>query len=236
MIEELRKRVSDLLSSDTLGHGMDHVNRVYTLSKKFAEQEKANKDIVAMIALLHDVDDYKLFGEESAKNLTNARKILEEVGVDAKVQEQVLSQIQCLGYSKRLRGIEPTTLEGKIVSDADMCDGIGATGIIRVHSYGLKINRPFFNQDIFPTDECDTEHHLKGNSSSVNFIIASLLEYKNHMLTESGLREAKQRHEVIVDFLYNYFKEENAPEWVTYLDKCLSGTNQNEKIIIHKRD
>lgn len=224
MLEEIRKRVSDLLDNDQSGHGMDHINRVYTLALKFAEEEQADKEMVAMIALLHDVDDYKLFGEESAKNLTNARKIMQEVNVDSKMQEQILSQIKCLGYSKRLKGIQPTTLEGKIVSDADMCDGIGATGIIRVHSFGLKINRPFFNPDIFPTDECTTEHHLKGNSSTVNFIIASLLEYKNHMLTDAGCTEALKRHEVIVKFLYHYFEEENVPEWTLYLDKYLSGS------------
>ena len=48
---------------------MEHVNRVLNLSLKFAKTERANKDVVALIALLHDVDDYKLFGIESAENL-----------------------------------------------------------------------------------------------------------------------------------------------------------------------
>lgn len=41
--------------------------------------------------------------------------------------------------------MSPTTIEGKIVSDADMCDGIGAMGILRAHQYGVKIGRPFFS-------------------------------------------------------------------------------------------
>lgn len=224
MLEEIRKRVSDLLCEDTSGHGIDHINRVYTLALKFAEIEKnANKDIVAIIALLHDVDDYKLFGEESAKNLTNAKRIMQETNVDLQVQEHVLKEIECLGYSKRLKGMKPNTIEGKIVSDADMCDGIGTIGIIRVHSYGMKINRPFFNPNIFPTDEFDTEHHIKGNSSTINFIIATLLEYKNNMLTDAGTKEALKRHNIIVNFLYSYFEEENVPEWTQYLHKYLSG-------------
>ena len=221
MLEEIRKRVYDLLNEDTSGHGMDHINRVYTLALKFAEEENANKEIVAIITLLHDVDDYKLFGEESAKNLTNAKRIMQEVNVDSAIQEKVISEIKKLGYSKRLKGLEPSTLEGKIVSDADMCDGIGATGIIRVHSYGMKINRPFFNPDVFPTDELDAEHHTRGNSSSINFIIASLLEYKNKMLTNAGTKEALKRHEIIVEFLYRYFEEENATAWTAYLKDYL---------------
>lgn len=65
MIEEVKRQVSELLDKDVSGHGMDYINRVLSLSLKFAEKEKANKEIVALIALSHDIDDYKLFGEES---------------------------------------------------------------------------------------------------------------------------------------------------------------------------
>ena len=55
-------QVQSLLSHDTSGHGMDHINRVLHLSKKFARQEGANEEMVFLIAMLHDVDDYKLVG------------------------------------------------------------------------------------------------------------------------------------------------------------------------------
>lgn len=51
------------------------------------------------------------------------------------IKERVLDEIKTIGYNKRLNGITPITLEGRIVSDADMCDGIGATGIIRCYQY-----------------------------------------------------------------------------------------------------
>ena len=60
MIEKIRKQVCKLLDKDNSGHGMDHINRVLNLALKFAEKENANKKIVSLIALLHDVDDYKL--------------------------------------------------------------------------------------------------------------------------------------------------------------------------------
>lgn len=125
--------MSKLLDKDASGHGMDHVNRVLNLSLKFAERENVNKEIVALIALLHDVDDYKLFGEESQKNLTNAKRIMERVSVSLEIQKKVCESLNCIGYSKRLKGIVSETIEGKIVSDADMCDAIGAIGILRVH-------------------------------------------------------------------------------------------------------
>lgn len=132
MIEEVRKKVCELLDKDNSGHGMEHIERVLKMSLKFAEKEKANREIVAFIALLHDVDDYKLFEIENANNLINARKILQQCSIESNIREQVLDAIKTIGYSKRLNGIIPITLEGMIVSDAGMCDAIGSTGILRV--------------------------------------------------------------------------------------------------------
>ena len=126
MIEKVKEQVVELLDKDNSGHGMDHINRVLNLSLKFAEKEKANKDIVALIALLHDVDDYKLFGMENAENLTNAKRIMSYCNINDEIQNQVCSELKCIGYSKLLKGFRPKTIEGQIVSDADMCDEMGA--------------------------------------------------------------------------------------------------------------
>ena len=75
MIEKVKQQVYDLLNNDNSGHGIEHIKRVLALSLKFSNIENANKDIVTLIALLHDVDDYKLFGMDNAKNLTNAKKL-----------------------------------------------------------------------------------------------------------------------------------------------------------------
>lgn len=221
MIEEVKRQVCELLDKDVSGHGMDHINRVLSLSLKFAEKEKANKEIVALIALLHDIDDYKLFGEESQKNLTNAKRIMDNVNVDSETQKIVCESLKCIGYSKRLKGIVSETIEGKIVSDADMCDAIGAIGIIRVHQFGLKIDRPFFLRETFPIENDSYEYHIKKTVSTINFIIEVLLKYKDLMLTNTGMEEAKKRHKIIVYFLYQYFDEEDAPEWTKFLNRYL---------------
>ena len=44
------------------------------------------------------------------------------------------------------------------------------------------------------------------------------------MLTGAGKEEAKYRHQLIVDFLYHLFQEENALEWMEYLGKVLRQT------------
>lgn len=75
MIDEIKKQVYNLLNNDDSGHGYDHVERVLNLALKFSQQENANVSIVTLISLLHDVDDYKLFGIDNENNLTNAKKL-----------------------------------------------------------------------------------------------------------------------------------------------------------------
>ena len=222
MIDNVKQEVIKLLDKDNSGHGMDHINRVLDLSLKFAEKENANEQVVALIALLHDVDDYKLFGMENAEKLINAKKIMDNCNVDNDIQKQVCDALNNIGYSKRLKGHCPTTLEGKIVSDADMCDALGANGILRVYTYSMKNGKPFFDRNIFPIEDMNAEKYTrKCADSSVCHIFEKTLKLKDLMLTDSGKEESKNRHQIVVDFLYHLFNEENAPEWTEYLNNYL---------------
>lgn len=222
MIEIVKNLVYDLLNTDNSGHGNDHIDRVLKLSLKFADRENANRDVVSLIALLHDVDDYKLFGEENAKNLTNARNIMHKANVPNDIQNQVLDSLKCIGYSKLLKGFRPTTIEGKIVSDADMCDALGVNGVLRVYKYSMKNGKPFFDKTIFPIEDMTADKYTrKCADSSVCHIFEKILKLKDLMMTESGKQEAQDRHQIIVDILFHLFKEEETPEWSEYLIKYL---------------
>ena len=222
MIEEVKEQVYKLLNKDNSGHGMDHINRVLDLSLKFADKEHANREIVSLIALLHDVDDYKLFGIENAENLTNAKRIMSECAIDDEIQNKVCSELKCIGYSKLLEGFRPKTIEGQVVSDADMCDALGSNGILRVYTYSLKNGKPFFDRNVFPIEDMTADKYTKRCAdSSVCHIFEKILKLKNLMITDSGKEEAKERHQIIVDFLYHLFNEENAQEWTKYLDEYL---------------
>lgn len=223
MIEKVKNQVYELLDKDNSGHGMDHINRVLNLSLKFAEKEKADKDIVALIALLHDVDDYKLFGSENAENLTNAKNIMNNANVSSDIQNQVLKSLKCIGYSNLLRGFRPTTIEGMIVSDADMCDALGVNGVLRTYKYSMKNGKPFFDKNVFPIENMSADKYTrKCADSSVCHIFEKVLKLKDLMMTESGKKEAKSRHEIVVNILYHLFEEEEAPEWTEYLNKYLN--------------
>ena len=214
MIEEVRKQVCKLLDKDNSGHGMKHIERVSKMSLRFAETENADKETVALIALLHDVDDYKLFGTEIADDLTNAKNILEQCSIDNEIKELVINSIKTIGYSKRLKGITPSTLEARIVSDADMCDSIGSTGILRSYQYNSVHGNLFFDKNIYPTlNMSSSDYVAKKTGTVVTHMFEKLLKLKDLMLTDSGKKEAIARHKIMVEFLYHFFEEENVPEW-----------------------
>lgn len=212
--------VANLLRQEDSGHGIDHANRVLRLSLKFAEAENADPTLVALVALLHDVDDYKIFGEGSAKNLTNAKTIMQQCRVNAKTQTEVERSIHEIGYNKRLASQIPITLTGKIVSDADMCDALGATSVIRAHSFGVKRGRPFFDRNFTPPKDLNLDAYSDHSTNiTVLHFFEKVLRLKDFMLTEPGRQEAIERHKFTVEFLKHLFEEENASEWLDYLRK-----------------
>lgn len=223
--KKVEAAVIKLLGGEKSGHDYEHVNRVVKLALRFARSEKENGDnvnveVVVLTALLHDVDDYKIFGQESADKLLNARKIMTDAGIDEMVQEWVCSNIHEIGYRKRLKGISPVSLEGMIVSDADMCDAMGANGILRTHAYAIASGYSFFDKDVFPVDKISGEAYgSERTTTSVCHFFEKLLKLKDFMLTRSGREEAGRRHKIMVDFLENLFEEDNATEWMKLLEK-----------------
>lgn len=222
MIEKLKEEVYKLLNSDDSGHDMSHINRVLKLSLDFARNEDVDKTIVSLIALLHDVDDYKLFGNESEEKLLNAKRIMKTANIEPDIQSKVLSELDCIGYSNLLKGKRPSSMEGKIVSDADMCDTFGANGILRVYKYSLKHGKPFFDKNIFPIEDMTADKYTrKCADSSVCHLFEKPLKLKKLMFTEAGFKEASKRHQMMIEFLYQLFDEEDASDWKIYLDKYL---------------
>lgn len=172
---------------------------------------------------MHDVDDYKLFGEANAKHLTNANTILDASGIGGTTKQQVLEIIRSMGYNKYLEGVRPSTLEGGIVSDADMCEAIGSQGILRSHAYNLSKGIVFFDKTTMPSTDKKSSQQYRNNKNehAVQHFFDKLLLIPAILLTDAGREEGDKRLRVMQDFLSELFREEDAAEWVEYLEQFL---------------
>lgn len=211
------------LMGGSAGHGADHSIRVYEFAMKICDTEPyADRKIVTLASLLHDVDDYKFFGKES-KDLDNARQIMKKYNITKDVEDRVIYIIKNMGFSKRLKGIVPDTIEGKIVSDADMLDAMGAIGMVRTIEYNYSKNGQFFKEDLFPELNVTSESYSTPpeKSSVVNHCFEKLLKIHNIVYTDFAKKEGLKRNKTMINFLKDFFEEQNAPEWRKFLDKYL---------------
>lgn len=86
MDEAVFDRASDyirrLFEGDSSGHDFYHSMRVHDLARSICREEGGDEDIVRLAAILHDVDDRKIFRTE---NHANARAFLDSESIPADV-------------------------------------------------------------------------------------------------------------------------------------------------------
>jgi uncharacterized protein len=88
--------MEECLGADSSGHDVEHINRVVKNAEKILEFEKdADKDVVLLSAILHDVDDYKLGG-----NGENLERFFNENDVDENLRTKIRDVIENISFSK----------------------------------------------------------------------------------------------------------------------------------------
>lgn len=201
VLDGLLSDLQKFFKNDYSGHDFNHTMRVYKLAYNIAIQEHANLEIVSLAALLHDVDDVKL---TQSINYQNARLLMNKYGID-KVQEEVIAIIQDVSF-KGNQSKSPSTLEGKIVQDADRLDAIGAIGIARAFTFGGNHNRPLYN-DENPVLNMDEASYRQHKSSTINHFYEKLLLLKDMMNTDTAKELAHQRHQFMKNYLEEFYDE-----------------------------
>ena len=190
---------------DDPAHGWEHIQRVYRLAFYIAERESANSFIVGMAALLHDIGHLSTDKTEhhADRSMSMASELLTAYHVSADTQEAILHAIAAHSFSL---GIEPRTLEAKIVRDADRLDSLGAIGILRWAITGT-IRRTNDTQTYHPDDPFAERHTLDDRRYMLDHFFTKLLKLNNTMSTQTGRALAEQRTAFMHTYL-NEFKRE----------------------------
>jgi len=196
--------IRSIFSSDFSGHDAEHSFRVYRTALQIARKENADLLLVSLGALLHDVDDRKLFPEN--KNDDNARKFLSDNSVPKDIEEKIIRIIHQVSF-KGKDSVKPDTLEGEVVQDADRLDAIGAIGIARAFAYGGSHQRPLYLENEKYKKDMSEEEYRKNNGSTIAHFYEKLLLLEDMMNTKEAKRLAKGRTEVLKDFLAEFDSE-----------------------------
>jgi uncharacterized protein len=189
-------------------HDWFHILRVHQTSLKLADSEPtADKSVVSILALLHDISDHKLNGGLFNQGSSAAQMVLTELEADAYLIEKVCPLVDEISFKGA--GVEdaPSCIESKIVQDADRLDAIGAIGIARAFSFGGSKNRPLFVPTMAPEFHDDFQTYASSKSHTINHFYEKLLLLKDRMHTQEAKRLAEERHAFMLAFLKQFENE-----------------------------
>ena len=207
IIESTKNFIKDVFMSESSGHDYYHSIRVYNNAVNIYNNDIINADlfIIKMIALLHDVEDYKLF---DLNNYGKVHSFLVSQRIPIKERTQIESGIKQISFHQRMFSEEEVSDEVKIVQDADVLDAIGAIGIARTFAYGGKIQRPIYDPDIEPKKFFEDKGDYKKNiGTSINHFYEKILKLPDMMNTPYGKECAKMRKIFVLDFLKEFMEE-----------------------------
>jgi len=162
-------------------HGFDHTLRVVRLSEEIGAREGADMDILIPAALFHDIArpleerTGALHEEEGARM---AEAYLRSIGYPEDRIAAIAHAVRAHRYST---GIDPATLEARVLSDADNLDAMGAVGIARTF--------------------IRAGEHGGGIADATAHFHDKLLNLRDLMYTKTAREIAAKRHALLVAFL-----------------------------------
>ncbi len=216
LIEKIKTHVQRLMQYSEPGHNYLHISRVHQLAKHIAQKEKADLLIVETAALLHDIGrKYELRNPKinhADKSAKLAYPFLNKIKFP---NEKIAPVLYAIRNHRFTKGVIPTTLEARVLQDADKLDALGAAGIMRCFSHGTTKKRLEYN----PEDPVcrkrlkagmksfETSLKLEDKKYSVDHFYRKLFKLRNRMFTKTAKRIAAKREKIMNQFLNELGKE-----------------------------
>ena len=214
LVEETITFVKETLQHAEGGHDWFHIQRVFNNTMLIAKEEKVNILVVSLGALLHDIADAKFHDGDESLGPQIAQDFLLSIGVPKRTINHVVKIIKFSSFKAGLTNGKNkqkifSSLELKVVQDADRLDAIGAIGIARAFNYGGYKNRTLYDPSIPPNLKMTKEEYKKSKAPTINHFYEKLLLLKDKMNTTTGKRLAEERHHFMLDYLEQFYKEWN---------------------------
>lgn len=208
IIEKTVEFAKEKLSGESSGHDWWHVYRVWNNAKAIMQSEDSSNDfVVELAALLHDIADWKFHNGDDTIGPKVASEFLHSLSVDADTIEHVCNIIATISFKGANVKTPMSTIEGKIVQDADRLDAIGAIGIARAFAYGGHMGRDLYNPEIKPSLHNSYEDYKNSKGHTINHFYEKLLLLSNKMNTKKAREIALERQAFMEEYLKRFFAE-----------------------------
>ena len=169
-------------------HDVIHAANVVRLSKEIIthnipKTKKYIKDAIVALSWTHDVCDKK-YNANKSEAVEAVVKMCNDLEIDPRAVEIVKHVIGHISFSKRLSQGEPSELDPEemivyyAVSDADMLEAMGISGIVRTFMYQAVIRQP--------------------STSALAHVEEKLFKCKENLFYEWAKNEGSVRHDVMV--------------------------------------
>ncbi len=193
------------LGEDYSGHDFWHAKRVADTARRIALAESADPDICELAAILHDIPDDKR-GLTEEEGMSKLRAWFLQTGIENSLIEIILGIIGIMSFRG---GNNPpmSTLEGKVVQDADRLDAIGAIGIARVFAYSGHIGQKIYDPGLKVRPYISKLEYRTGQSTAVNHFYEKLFKLESLMNTETAKKIARKRQKFMEGYLQQFMKE-----------------------------
>ena len=209
ILQQTESFVKKSLEGAEGGHDWWHTLRVYRTALTIAEGEKADLLTVGLGALLHDIADAKFHDGDETIGPKITTSFLTSLKLPESLIDEVVAIVRNISFKNSLANQQdiPKSKALEIVQDADRLDAIGAIGIARAFNYGGFRNRALYDPNIKPVSNLTKEAYKKSKGPTINHFYEKLLTLKDKMNTSTGKKLAEERHQYMLDFLEQFYKE-----------------------------
>jgi len=196
----VRREVRKVMQGGRGSHGYDHVRRVLALCLHLGRETGVDREVLTLAALLHDIGRPE--EDRSGGAICHAREGSRMAGEILARHGAPPSLVRCVRgcvRQHRFRGLPaPSSLEARILFDADKLDSLGAVGIGRAFLFAGEVGARLHNS----AGEARRAKAYSAGDTAYREYLVKLRHLPGRMMTAEGKRLAGER----AAFMEEYFR------------------------------